>query len=216
MTTPVPPSTLRPTSSERLLAAPGQARRCPGAVDQLPSPPDEGDPSLVVGWAGWDQLQRAQALVAYYDALGGWTPTDSLAGLDRLLPWIHQWHPRSARFGDTAGQSLPGLPEERAPTSWADPGRHPQLAAPRRRPATGSRRWTASTSCSPRAGPQGDCLGLSQRGAVSRTVSRYRAPPSGLTLKLHPPGSRGDQLVERATCTAASVPASRIPWPSCT
>jgi hypothetical protein len=71
----------------------------------------DSDPSLVVGWAGWDHLQQATALVTYYDARRreGWDAkrlTPILAGLDQLLPWIHQWHPEiDAEFGDTAGQS---------------------------------------------------------------------------------------------------------------
>ena len=70
------------------------------------------DPSLVVGWAGWDHLQQATALVAYYDARKreGWDAkrlTPLLAGLDQLLPWIHQWHPEvDPEFGETAGKSF--------------------------------------------------------------------------------------------------------------
>jgi hypothetical protein len=58
----------------------------------------ENDPSLVVGWAGWDQLQQAQALAGYYTEMGeqeGW-PAERLkpllAGLAELLPWLKQWH----------------------------------------------------------------------------------------------------------------------------
>ena len=70
------------------------------------------DPSLVVGWAGWDHLQQAMALVAYYDARKreGWDAkrlTPLLAGLDQLLPWIHQWYPEvDPEFGETAGKSF--------------------------------------------------------------------------------------------------------------
>ncbi|MDB5350148.1 MAG: Eco57I restriction endonuclease [Planctomycetota bacterium] len=80
----------------------------------------ESDPSLVVGWAGWDHLQQATALVAYYDARKreGWDGkrlTPILAGLDQLLPWIHQWHPEiDPEFGDTAGQSYQTLLENDA------------------------------------------------------------------------------------------------------
>ena len=72
----------------------------------------ESDPSLVVGWAGWNHLQQATALIAYYDARKreGWDAkrlTPLLAGLDQLLPWIHQWHPEvDPEFGETAGQSF--------------------------------------------------------------------------------------------------------------
>ena len=80
----------------------------------------ESDPSLVVGWAGWNHLQQATALVAYYDARKreGWDAkrlTPILAGLDQLLPWIHQWHPEiDPEFGDTAGQSYQTMLENDA------------------------------------------------------------------------------------------------------
>ena len=72
----------------------------------------ESDPTLVVGWAGWNHLEQATALIAYYDARKreGWDAkrlTPLLAGLDQLLPWIHQWHPEiDPEFGETAGQSF--------------------------------------------------------------------------------------------------------------
>ena len=80
----------------------------------------ESDPSLVVGWAGGNHLQQASALVGYYDARKreGWEAkrlTPILAGLDQLLPWIHQWHPEiDPEFGDTAGQSYQSLLENDA------------------------------------------------------------------------------------------------------
>lgn len=72
----------------------------------------DSDPTLLVGWAGWDHLQQATALVHYYDARKreGWDAkrlTPLLAGLDQLLKWIHQWHPEiDKEFGETAGQSF--------------------------------------------------------------------------------------------------------------
>jgi hypothetical protein len=58
----------------------------------------DGDPSLVVGWAGWDHLRQAQALTSYYERMKsreGW-PAERLvpllAGLDGLVPWLLQWH----------------------------------------------------------------------------------------------------------------------------
>lgn len=80
----------------------------------------EGDPTLVVGWAGWNHLEQATALVAYYDARKreGWNAerlTPLLAGLDQLLPWIHQWHPEiDPEFGETAGQSFQTMLESDA------------------------------------------------------------------------------------------------------
>jgi hypothetical protein len=57
----------------------------------------ENDPSLVVGWAGWDHLERARALATWYLAAkrdgrdpGSLVPL--LAGLAELVPWLLQWH----------------------------------------------------------------------------------------------------------------------------
>ncbi|RLS81620.1 MAG: BREX-2 system adenine-specific DNA-methyltransferase PglX, partial [Planctomycetota bacterium] len=80
----------------------------------------ESDPTLVVGWAGWNHLEQATALIAYYDARKreGWDAKrlkPLLAGLDQLLPWIHQWHPEiDAEFGETAGQSFQTMLEHDA------------------------------------------------------------------------------------------------------
>ncbi|MCK6557260.1 BREX-2 system adenine-specific DNA-methyltransferase PglX [Candidatus Binatia bacterium] len=58
----------------------------------------DADPTPVIAWAGWDHLQQAQALAAYYVAMKeteGWTAerlTPLLAGLLELLPWVQQWH----------------------------------------------------------------------------------------------------------------------------
>jgi hypothetical protein len=56
------------------------------------------DPSLLIGWAGWDHLQQAKALAAWYTEVTeqeGW-PVERLkpllAGLAELIPWLKQWH----------------------------------------------------------------------------------------------------------------------------
>jgi hypothetical protein len=80
----------------------------------------DSDPTLVIGWAGWNHLQQATAIIAYYDARKreGWDAkrlTPLLAGLDQLLPWIHQWHPEiDKEFGETAGQSFQTMLEHDA------------------------------------------------------------------------------------------------------
>jgi hypothetical protein len=57
---------------------------------------DPADP--VFGWAGWNHLQRAQALAALYEQRRSQHAWDTprllplLAGLAELLPWLHQWH----------------------------------------------------------------------------------------------------------------------------
>lgn len=56
------------------------------------------DPTPVLGWAGWNQLEQAQALAAHYVEMQeqeGW-PAERLApllaGLLELVPWLQQWH----------------------------------------------------------------------------------------------------------------------------
>lgn len=56
------------------------------------------DPTPVVAWAGWDHLQQAQAIAAYYERVKnqeGWTPerrVPLLTGILELIPWLKQWH----------------------------------------------------------------------------------------------------------------------------
>ena len=56
------------------------------------------DPSLLVGWAGWNALELCQAVAAYLTEVveqDGWPPerlTPLLAALKEQLPWMKQWH----------------------------------------------------------------------------------------------------------------------------
>ena len=57
----------------------------------------EGDPGLVIAWAGWNHLQQAQAVAAYLEDLKSAGATESkqlllLAALSQLIPWLRQWH----------------------------------------------------------------------------------------------------------------------------
>jgi hypothetical protein len=57
----------------------------------------ETDPSLVVGWAGWDHLARARALATWYlqakrDGRDREHLRPLLAGLAELVPWLKQWY----------------------------------------------------------------------------------------------------------------------------
>ncbi|MDQ3641215.1 MAG: BREX-2 system adenine-specific DNA-methyltransferase PglX, partial [Actinomycetota bacterium] len=69
---------------ERFIAYPGLGR--------------DADPTPLVGWAGWDHLQSAQALATTYEqrrSVDGWGPerlVPILAGLAELVPWLCQWH----------------------------------------------------------------------------------------------------------------------------
>jgi len=52
----------------------------------------------LVGWAGWDHQQQAQALAGLVEARqtsDGWGTEQLaplLAGLGELVPWLKQWH----------------------------------------------------------------------------------------------------------------------------
>jgi hypothetical protein len=58
----------------------------------------DDDKSPLIGWAGWDHLQRAQALAVIFQERkehDGWTRErllPILAGLLELVPWLKQWH----------------------------------------------------------------------------------------------------------------------------
>jgi len=58
-------------------------------------PPHDG--AVVLGWAGWDHLQRAEALVGLVEArpAEAWSREEVaplLAGVRELLPWLRQWY----------------------------------------------------------------------------------------------------------------------------
>ncbi|MFE7200853.1 BREX-2 system adenine-specific DNA-methyltransferase PglX [Pseudonocardia alni] len=66
-------------------------------VSYLGASPD-ADPTLLLGWAGWDHKDQAQALVNLVNdrtTQAGWDTekvTPLLAGLAELMPWVRQWH----------------------------------------------------------------------------------------------------------------------------
>jgi hypothetical protein len=60
----------------------------------------DGDPTLLLGWAGWDHLAQAQAIAGVYldrKNVAGWERErrdgllSLLAGLAELEPWLMQW-----------------------------------------------------------------------------------------------------------------------------
>ena len=75
-----------------------------------PGASPEGDTTMLLGWAGWNDLDKALALMSlFYDRADQDADTDTLAailyGLAEVLPWVRQWHneidPASHyRFGD--------------------------------------------------------------------------------------------------------------------
>jgi hypothetical protein len=86
-----------------------------------PNAEREADPTLVIGWAGWDHSQQAKALAAYYVRMKeneGWTPErlqPLLAGLLELLPWLKQWHNElDPAYGIGMGDYFAGFVDEEA------------------------------------------------------------------------------------------------------
>ena len=74
------------------------------------------DGSLVIASAGWDLLQQATALAAYYLDMKdneGWAPArlqPLLAGLLELQPWLQQWHNEpDATYGERMGDYYRGF-----------------------------------------------------------------------------------------------------------
>ena len=79
----------------------------------------DGDPSLLIGWAGWNHRDQAQALamlIVDREQTDGWKAdrlTPLLAGLRELLPWVRQWH---ADFDPDIGDSPAASTKASSPT----------------------------------------------------------------------------------------------------
>ncbi|MFO0244482.1 MAG: BREX-2 system adenine-specific DNA-methyltransferase PglX [Betaproteobacteria bacterium] len=122
---------------------------------------DAGSPMLL--WAGYDAKARALALTGYlYEMLQregaeATRLTPALAGLDELLPWVHQWHPEiDDDLGMSTGDYLQGLLDAQLAQhgltlanvrAWRPP-------APARRPR--GRRTTTRTNTSNNARPDSE------------------------------------------------------------
>jgi hypothetical protein len=113
-----------------------------------PDASPDADPTLLLGWAGWDHKDQAAALVGLVtdratDA--GWGAdrlTPLLAGLLEVLPWVRQWHGTfDAEWGgDPAEDIATFLAEERSKLGLSEDA----LRAWRPQPARRGRR-TAGT-----------------------------------------------------------------------
>ncbi|MFC4035539.1 BREX-2 system adenine-specific DNA-methyltransferase PglX [Streptomyces polygonati] len=63
-----------------------------------PDASPDGDTTLLLGWAGWDHKDQAQALFNVIDdrtKQGGWGTeriAPLLAGVLEVMPWVRQWH----------------------------------------------------------------------------------------------------------------------------
>ena len=76
----------------------------------------EGDPTPVLGWAGWDHAQQALALATLIQSgeQQGWSEDRLIplvAGLSELLPWVEQWHsePDALYGGSSPAEFFSGL-----------------------------------------------------------------------------------------------------------
>jgi len=77
------------------------------------------DTSLPIAWAGWNHLQQATALAAYFLEMKeneGWEPArlqPLLAGLLELVPWLEQWHNEiDPAYGERMGTYYRGFVNE--------------------------------------------------------------------------------------------------------
>ena len=98
----------------------------------------DSDPTLLVGWAGWNPLDLCQAVATYCTEVieqDGWPPeraTPLLAVVQENLPWLKQWHNEvdpeyNQRLGDFfetwlhSQLSIFGLTEDDL-RAWTPPG----------------------------------------------------------------------------------------------
>lgn len=78
------------------------------------------DTTPVIGWAGWDHLERARALASHFAARkdqGADAPelVALLAGLQELVPWLLQWHKDlDPAFGQRMGEFFASFVESEA------------------------------------------------------------------------------------------------------
>lgn len=99
-----------------------------------------GDPTPVLGWAGWDHAQQALALIILIGARQAEdAPRDVVlplvAGLAELQPWVRQWH---GEMDEDYGMSLAEFTDEQLATYLQDLDvTRAELAA--WRPAAGTR-----------------------------------------------------------------------------
>ncbi|UZE96939.1 BREX-2 system adenine-specific DNA-methyltransferase PglX [Alkalimarinus alittae] len=82
----------------------------------LPGCEKDGDSTLVIGWAGMNHLQRAQAIASWYldrKETDGWEVErlkPMLVALDELIPWLKQWHNDiDPEFGERMGDHYEGF-----------------------------------------------------------------------------------------------------------
>ena len=201
---------------DRHLAAAGQARRAQGALDQLPAllRPTATRRSSSAGPAGTTSSRRRPwpPTTTPEDARAGppSASTPLLAGLDQLLPWLHQWHHEiDPEFGQTDGRrTTPTSVSRRGPRAWGTPWTIRDVGAPGEGQAgdAGEEEVTMRgdsdqrTARPPRPGPPGDFVlnlseGVTEPDADARTTTSSRPARRLLRQRpgVHPFGRRGAQ-----------------------
>ncbi|MFI1021003.1 BREX-2 system adenine-specific DNA-methyltransferase PglX [Streptomyces olivaceus] len=80
-----------------------------------PGASSDGDPSLLLGWAGWNHRDQAEALVNLISDRAeqdGWKREDPrfvplLAGLLEIMAWVHQWYDEyDEEWGDSPAREF--------------------------------------------------------------------------------------------------------------
>jgi hypothetical protein len=80
-----------------------------------PGASTDSDPSLLLGWAGWNHRDQAEALVNLISDRAeqdGWKREDPrfvplLAGLLEVMPWVHQWYDEyDEEWGDSPAREF--------------------------------------------------------------------------------------------------------------
>lgn len=110
------------------------------------------DPTMLLGWAGWDHAEQALALAGLVDervTVDGWDQQSPdklipmLAGLAELLPWVRQWH---GEIDPEYGESVADTIEEVLRSHSAELGVTTEDLAAWRPPASTRGRRTARNS----------------------------------------------------------------------
>ncbi|GAA1266524.1 BREX-2 system adenine-specific DNA-methyltransferase PglX [Sphaerisporangium rubeum] len=85
----------------------------------------DGDATLLIGWAGWDHREQAQALATVFvdrEQNHGWSAerlAPLLAGLREVLPWVRQWHGEDdPMYTGSPADAYEGFLNERRDRLW--------------------------------------------------------------------------------------------------
>ncbi|GLZ51342.1 BREX-2 system adenine-specific DNA-methyltransferase PglX [Actinomycetospora sp. NBRC 106378] len=129
-----------------------------------PAASRDGDGSLLLGWAGWDHREQAQALAVLITIRrgdDGWSDERMLpllAGFAELMPWVKQWHGEiDPAYGSSPAEVYQGfldaqLVEYGVTTAglaaWRPEGRVDVSPLPRKQATSGTGR--AQTSRAPK------------------------------------------------------------------